>query len=45
MPRTDNDRWDLGSSVGATATMVAAAIDPHLLPRLAVIHPTQEDFR
>ncbi len=25
MPRTDNDRWDLGSSVGATATMVAAA--------------------
>jgi methyltransferase (TIGR00027 family) len=25
MTRTDNDSWDLGSSVGATATMVAAA--------------------
>jgi methyltransferase (TIGR00027 family) len=25
MPRTDNDSWDLASSVGATATMVAAA--------------------
>ena len=25
MPRTDNDTWDLSSSVGATATMVAAA--------------------
>ncbi|MGV0834187.1 class I SAM-dependent methyltransferase [Mycolicibacterium thermoresistibile] len=25
MPRTDDDTWDLGSSVGATATMVAAA--------------------
>ncbi|WP_460356609.1 SAM-dependent methyltransferase [Mycobacterium sp. ZZG] len=25
MPRTDNDTWDLASSVGATATMVAAA--------------------
>ena len=24
MPRTDNDSWDLASSVGATATMVAA---------------------
>ena len=24
MPRTDNDTWDLASSVGATATMVAA---------------------
>src|SRR5258707_1001626 len=23
MPRTDNDSWDLASSVGATATMVA----------------------
>lgn len=32
-------------STRRTATMVAAAIDPHLLPRLAVIHPTQEDFR
>jgi methyltransferase (TIGR00027 family) len=25
MPRTDDDSWDLASSVGATATMVAAA--------------------
>jgi methyltransferase (TIGR00027 family) len=25
MPRTDNDTWDLSTSVGATATMVAAA--------------------
>src|SRR5262245_24426878 len=25
MARTDRDTWDLGSSVGATATMVAAA--------------------
>jgi methyltransferase (TIGR00027 family) len=25
MPRTDNDTWDLASSVGVTATMVAAA--------------------
>src|ERR1700710_885876 len=25
MVRTDNDTWDLASSVGATATMVAAA--------------------
>jgi methyltransferase (TIGR00027 family) len=25
MPRTDNDTWDLASSVGATATMVATA--------------------
>ncbi|MGH3969400.1 MAG: class I SAM-dependent methyltransferase, partial [Mycobacterium sp.] len=25
MTRTDNDTWDLASSVGATATMVAAA--------------------
>lgn len=25
MARTDNDTWDLGSSVGATATMVAAS--------------------
>jgi methyltransferase (TIGR00027 family) len=25
MPRTDNDTWDLASSVGATATLVAAA--------------------
>ncbi len=25
MPRTDNDTWDLASSVGPTATMVAAA--------------------
>ena len=25
MARTDNDSWDLASSVGATATMVAAA--------------------
>ena len=25
MPRTDGDTWDLASSVGATATMVAAA--------------------
>jgi methyltransferase (TIGR00027 family) len=25
MPRSDNDTWDLASSVGATATMVAAA--------------------
>jgi methyltransferase (TIGR00027 family) len=25
MPRTDNDSWDLATSVGATATMVAAA--------------------
>src|ERR1700749_4340614 len=25
MPRTDNDTWDLAPSVGATATMVAAA--------------------
>jgi methyltransferase (TIGR00027 family) len=25
MPRTDNDLWDLATSVGATATMVAAA--------------------
>jgi methyltransferase (TIGR00027 family) len=25
MPRTDHDSWDLASSVGATATMVAAA--------------------
>ena len=25
MPRTDNDHWDLASSVGATATMVATA--------------------
>lgn len=25
MPRTENDSWDLASSVGATATMVAAA--------------------
>ena len=24
MPRTDDDTWDLASSVGATATMVAA---------------------
>ena len=24
MPRTDNDSWDLASSVGSTATMVAA---------------------
>jgi O-methyltransferase involved in polyketide biosynthesis len=24
MARTDNDSWDLASSVGATATMVAA---------------------
>ena len=24
MARTDNDTWDLASSVGATATMVAA---------------------
>ncbi len=24
MPRTDNDTWDLASSVGSTATMVAA---------------------
>src|ERR1700740_2254178 len=24
MPRTDNDTWDLATSVGATATMVAA---------------------
>ena len=25
MPRTDNDTWDLATSVGATATLVAAA--------------------
>ncbi|MCW2650530.1 MAG: hypothetical protein JWR32_1506, partial [Mycobacterium sp.] len=25
MPRTENDTWDLASSVGATATGVAAA--------------------
>ena len=25
MARTDNDTWDLASSVGATATMVAAS--------------------
>jgi O-methyltransferase involved in polyketide biosynthesis len=25
MPRTDSDTWDLPTSVGATATMVAAA--------------------
>ena len=25
MPRTDDDSWDLASSVGATATMVAAS--------------------
>ena len=25
MARTDDDTWDLASSVGATATMVAAA--------------------
>ena len=25
MARTDHDSWDLASSVGATATMVAAA--------------------
>ena len=25
MTRTDNDTWDLATSVGATATMVAAA--------------------
>src|SRR6516225_672999 len=25
MPRTDNDTWDLATSVGSTATMVAAA--------------------
>ena len=25
MPRTDNDTWNLATSVGATATMVAAA--------------------
>jgi O-methyltransferase involved in polyketide biosynthesis len=25
MARTDNDTWDLASSVGITATMVAAA--------------------
>jgi O-methyltransferase involved in polyketide biosynthesis len=25
MKRTDDDTWDLGSSVGATATMVASA--------------------
>jgi O-methyltransferase involved in polyketide biosynthesis len=25
MPRTDDDTWDLATSVGATATMVAAA--------------------
>ncbi len=25
MARTENDTWDLASSVGATATMVAAA--------------------
>ena len=25
MPRTDNDTWDLASSVGATATSVAAS--------------------
>ena len=25
MARTDNDTWDLATSVGATATMVAAA--------------------
>ena len=25
MARADNDSWDLASSVGATATMVAAA--------------------
>lgn len=25
MPRTNNDAWDLATSVGATATMVAAA--------------------
>ncbi len=25
MPRTDNDSWDLASSVGATATAVAAS--------------------
>jgi O-methyltransferase involved in polyketide biosynthesis len=25
MARTDNDTWDLASSVGATATLVAAA--------------------
>ena len=25
MTRTENDTWDLASSVGATATMVAAA--------------------
>ncbi|HNM10055.1 MAG TPA: class I SAM-dependent methyltransferase, partial [Mycobacterium sp.] len=25
MTRTDNDSWDLASSVGATATLVAAA--------------------
>lgn len=34
MPRTENDTWDLASSVGATATMVAAgraiaSQDPH----------------
>ncbi len=25
MTRTDNDTWDLASSVGATATMIATA--------------------
>jgi methyltransferase (TIGR00027 family) len=42
MPRTDNDTWDLASSVGATATMVAAAraaatraVDPVIDDRFA----------
>ena len=34
MARTDRDRWDLATSVGATATMVAAsralASDPEI---------------
>lgn len=32
-------------STRRTAAMVAAAIDPHLLPRVAVTHTTQEYLR
>lgn len=38
MPRTDNDTWDLATSVGATATMVAAARAVATKAEIPVIH-------
>ena len=45
MTRTDGDRWDVASSVGATATMVAAARAAASRPPNPVINAYQPSLR